>query len=679
MKSIVYISILSTILWLSAFNKMIAQPSSMKNIDSLQNKLANNKAEDTTKVNTLNEIAKNYYAINPNLGLQTGRSALLMAQRINYKQGIALAHNSIGLNYWSMANYSAAMKNLMYSLDIYQEIRDTAGIVRIRGNIGLIYFMSGMANKGIEQQLLVKSIDTKYKDSTLQIMNLVNIAGGYRELKDYKRSLQYYDDAIKLKDKFNAKEYDYHLFLNRAMTLAKLNEYEEAFLELNKARIAKSNFGMSDKYREIMWDAEYSGLIITYFADTNRNKNRIKEFEQNKANLLSDANIKLKSTIEFFKSIQAINELKNCCLNYADYFKLLGNKDSAYYYLELGYELKDTIEARNSIEIIRLIDVEREISMQKNEILRQNDNNSYYRIASYTILVFACILIVFIVYLIKTIAKNKTLNATLKEKNDEITQTNTELEALVNELSEKQIQIAEANDKLNMANQAKDKFFSIISHDLRSPFSGIIGLSDLLANDFDRIPKDEIQNISKAINTASKNTFAMLNSLLEWAKMQLGAIQFNPSPCSVQSNLDRVVNSLQSIATAKNIQLWSDVSEDFIITVDADMIDAVVRNLTINAIKFTNPGGRIIITIFQDNNNAKFCIKDNGVGMSQNTINDLFKTEKVITTKGTNSEVGTGLGLLLCKEFIDIHRGHIWAESEVGKGTTFYFTIPISE
>ena len=410
MKSFVYIPILSVIVWLAAISEMIAQPSSMKNIDSLQKALDNTKAEDTTKVNILNEISRNYYAINPTMGLQTGRKALTMAQRLNFKPGVALAHNSIGLNYWMLAKYSNALKNLLYALDLYEEIKDTVGIVKIRGNIGLIYYLSGMVERGIEQQLIVNSIDAKFKDSTAQIMNLINIAGGYREMKDYNQSLHYYDEAMKLKDEFNAKEFDYHLLLNRAMTLAKLNQYESAFKSLDQARIAKNNFGMSDKYREIMWDAEYAGLIVSYFVDTNSSKNKIKEFEQNKATLLVGANRKLKSTIEFFKSIQAINELKNSCLNYAEYFKLQGNIDSAYYYQELGYQLKDTIAARNSIETIRLIEVEREIAKQKNEILRQNESNSYYQIASYSILIFACILIIFIVYLIKTITKNKILS-----------------------------------------------------------------------------------------------------------------------------------------------------------------------------------------------------------------------------------------------------------------------------
>lgn len=679
MKSFVYILILSTVLLLSVFSEMNAQPSSIKKNDSLQKVLNNTKAEDTTKVNILNEISRNYYAINPNLGLQTGRSALFLAQRINFKQGIALAHNAIGLNYWMLAKYSNALKNLLYALDLYEEIKDTAGIVKIRGNIGLIYLLSGMVEKGIEQQLIVSKIDTKYMDSTAQIMNLVNIAGGYRELKEYHRSLHYYDEAMKLKDKFNAKEFDYHLYLNRAMTLAKLNQYELAFRSLNQARIAKNNFGMEDKYREIMWDAEYGGLIVTYLIDTNRNKNRIKEFEQNKATLLADANRKLKSTIDFFKSIQAINELKNSYLNYAEYFKLRRKMDSAYYYQELGYQLKDTIEARNSVETIRLIEVEREIAKQKNEILRQNDYNSYSRAASYFIIVFVCVLIIFIVYLMKAISKNRILNATLKEKNNEITQTNTELEAIVSELSEKQIQIAQANDKLHLANQAKDKFFSIISHDLRSPFTGIIGLSDLLSNDFDRIPKSELQNISKAINSAAKNTYAMLNSLLEWAKTQMGAMKFSPSECTAQTRIECVVQSLINTAKAKDILINYDNNGKILINCDAEMINIVLRNLISNSIKFTNPGGRIMVAVIRENDYAKFCVKDNGIGMRQEIINDLFKVEKVITTKGTNSEVGTGLGLLLCKEFIDIHKGRIWVESEVGNGTTFCFTIPISE
>ena len=679
MKYSIIIIVASLIVWLAAATETIAQPSSQVIIDSMQKELSKAKNEDTTRVSILNQIAFNYYAIDPQKGLSYARQALRLAQKLQHKTGIALAHNCIGLNYWSSANYSAAMKNLRYALEIYQEVNDTAGIVKIRGNIALIYFMANMPTHGIQQLLTVKNINPKYKDTTARIMNLVNIAGGYRELKDYTRSLQYYNDAIREKTLLNVNKFDFHIYLNRAMTLAKLRDYNTALQDLNIARKIKSNFGMGDKYVHNMWDSEYSGLIINYFADTLKHKSIIPEFERNKKSILSETQKRIEATIEFYQMIQAPNEVKNSYFNYSALFRLLKNSDSALHYYTLANEITDSIIHKNAMEVVRLIDVDKEIAMQKNEILRESKYNHYYRIAIAIGIIFIIIMAIGILYQIKIINRNKILNATLNEKNEQIMQTNTELEIIVNQLSEKQLQIAEVNNKLHEANKSKDKFFSIISHDLRSPFSGLIGLSDLLANDVERIPQSELQNIGRAINSAAKNTFAMLNSLLEWAKTQMGVLKYNPSDTTADEILKSAAASLTSIANAKGIHLQYDTAEEISLLCDADMISTVLRNLITNAIKFTNPGGRILATAIRDTGCVKFCIKDNGVGMSQEIINDLFKTEKVITTKGTNSEVGTGLGLLLCKEFIDMHRGSIWAESQIGQGTTFFFTIPISE
>ena len=222
----------------------------------------------------------------------------------------------------------------------------------------------------------------------------------------------------------------------------------------------------------------------------------------------------------------------------------------------------------------------------------------------------------------------------------------------------------------------KDTFFSIIAHDLRGPFNGIIGLSELLLEKDNRLDDKETNQFIQLINQSSKETYSLLENLLTWAQSQTGSINFYPQKLEVISVTNKTINLLSNIANNKNITIYSEIEENQYVTADENMLETIFRNLISNAIKFTETNGEIIVSMKKENNQTLFSIKDNGIGMDAERISNLFAINYRYTTEGTDAEKGTGIGLMLCKEFVEKHEGEIWAESEKGKGSTLNFTIP---
>jgi len=240
--------------------------------------------------------------------------------------------------------------------------------------------------------------------------------------------------------------------------------------------------------------------------------------------------------------------------------------------------------------------------------------------------------------------------------------------------SEEALRISESN--LRESNVSKDKFFSIIAHDLRGPFNAIIGFSELLRTDFDTFSDSEKRTMIRNIHDASLSTFKLLENLLEWSRIQTG--RSKPKPVSV--DLSNIVNTsmtfLKPQSEKKNIKLFSGIHFGTLAFCDENMLTTVIRNLISNAIKFTNPGGEVRISAIPEENHVEVVVSDNGIGIQPENLEKLFQLDESFKTGGTDGERGTGLGLLLCKEFIEINQGRIWATSKVGKGSQFCFILP---
>ncbi|MFP4544507.1 MAG: response regulator [Candidatus Kapaibacterium sp.] len=265
---------------------------------------------------------------------------------------------------------------------------------------------------------------------------------------------------------------------------------------------------------------------------------------------------------------------------------------------------------------------------------------------------------------IELISRVKT-HVKLKLSNDAIKEYNSRL--------------LETRDKLQNANASKDKFFSIISHDLRGPFSGFIGLSELLADEIEILEPKEISNIAQSMNTAAKRLFNLLENLLEWSRTQMGRMEYYPMNIDIAEAADRAIQLMQNNIEDKKISVSSNVKKGLQVMADNNMLNTIFRNLLGNAIKFTPAGGEIEISAEMNGNTVHISVKDSGIGISENDIKKLFRIDQKFSTPGTNNEYGTGLGLILCRELVEKQGGSISAVSEKGKGSAFTFTLPAIE
>ena len=260
----------------------------------------------------------------------------------------------------------------------------------------------------------------------------------------------------------------------------------------------------------------------------------------------------------------------------------------------------------------------------------------------------------------------------------DIRQLNLMMDAVWKVVQRKKIEeeLKESEARLRELNFTKDKFFSIIAHDLKNPFNCIIGYSDLMVEQIQEKNYEEIDEYARIIQKSSLQAMDLLANLLEWSRLQTGKIKFNPESIEIAALINEVTELLIPSAQQKSISISKEVQQNISVIVDKYMISTILRNLISNAIKFTNPGGKIVISAEHKQNELMITVSDNGVGIPKDTLEKLFQLGESNSTTGTQNEKGTGLGLLLCKDFVEKHEGKIWAESEHGKGSIFKFILP---
>jgi signal transduction histidine kinase len=237
-------------------------------------------------------------------------------------------------------------------------------------------------------------------------------------------------------------------------------------------------------------------------------------------------------------------------------------------------------------------------------------------------------------------------------------------------------QIQDLNIQLEKLNADKDRFMTILSHDLKSPFTSILGFLELLSSGIRKYDINQIESHVNTINEAAKNTFHLLEDLLMWTRAHSGKIPFNPQIHVLSELYENLGEILKPVANAKKISMEFIDPGDLSVRADKNMFKAVMRNILTNAIKFTMPGGFVRIKVDKESTGIRISVADNGVGINPDRISSIFDISKIQPTTGTAGEKGSGLGLLLCREFIEKHGGTIWVTSEQGKGSTFSFTLP---
>ena len=237
-------------------------------------------------------------------------------------------------------------------------------------------------------------------------------------------------------------------------------------------------------------------------------------------------------------------------------------------------------------------------------------------------------------------------------------------------------EIEKHREQLKDLNASKDRFFSIIAHDLRNPIAGFLNLTEVLTNNFDVFSEKESKEFIDVMNQASKQLYNLLENLLQWSRAQTGSITYEPKFVSVKRMVNETIDALMINIENKNIKVNLNVDEKTIVFVDENMITTVIRNLLSNAIKFSHPEGAIAIRCNVDEESVELSVIDNGVGIPKEAQSRLFKIDQSISTQGTSHEKGTGLGLILCKEFVEKNRGEISVDSDLNKGSAFTIKLP---
>ncbi len=235
------------------------------------------------------------------------------------------------------------------------------------------------------------------------------------------------------------------------------------------------------------------------------------------------------------------------------------------------------------------------------------------------------------------------------------------------------------NEELLKLNAEKDKYFSIIAHDLRSPFNSFLGLTQIMAEELEDLTMDEIQKFAVSMRNSATNLFRLLENLLEWSRIQQGLIPFRPNKVLLLPIMNESIEMVVEFAKNKNIDIVYEIPHQLEVFADTNILQTILRNLVLNAVKFTNKNGDILISAKATNENScVISIRDNGIGMDQKRIDNLFRMDITTSRNGTEGETSTGLGLIICRDFIEKHGGKLWIESEVNQGSCFYFSLPIA-
>nr|HPI70501.1 HAMP domain-containing sensor histidine kinase [Tenuifilaceae bacterium] len=300
------------------------------------------------------------------------------------------------------------------------------------------------------------------------------------------------------------------------------------------------------------------------------------------------------------------------------------------------------------------------------ELLKKNEEIQSLTILRQRNLIFLWIAIfILLVAVIGTIYYNllskKKVNALLSEKNEELKEAN--------------VKLLKSEENLKELNTAKDKFFSIIAHDLKNPFNTLLEISELLSANIHSYTKDEIQERSQIIHDSTLSLYKLLDNLLNWSRSQLDSIVYQPELFPLLPEVNQEIKLIETFSDRKNVKISVRIADHIMVFADKHVIGIVLRNLINNAVKFSHIDGKVMVSADEKGDMVEVAVTDNGVGMDREELDKLFKLDQSFTTKGTANETGTGLGLILCKEFIEKNGGKIWVSSTKEKGSTFFFTL----
>lgn len=684
-------------------------------VDSLSRLLENPKVQDTARVNLLIESAKAYLKRNLDTAFIQFSKAQDLAQKINYTNGIINGINGIGICYWYQNKPELTIKTFHQALALAQKAKNNTLQTKVAGNLGSYFSVLGITDSAMYFHLMAVNTGKDIPEKNIYAKALSDLGMIYYNRGKYMEAIEKYIEA---NNQFEASKsyrdltisyiklgmfyYDFHDFNKSATYYRKALIANKLHNDISLEPDILQNLGLL--YFEIKKDYDSAAILLNKalkMAMMNGNKD-VELFAKSNLGNISYEKKDYPTAIRYYLGVMespffnSRNKLKAAVLTtLGGAFFHVGDIEKARRYTQDGLQLSEQqnyvlyqksayktlsdIAARqkdyktaydNAIRYATLQDtlgnteVRRKVAeamftnalqQKENEnLLLQKDikikhktirNQQLFIVIAAIILVLGSLLFLVIV---RNNRKQRAMNQVLDQKNKE----------------------------LQELNQTKAKLYSVIAHDLRSPFSALLGILTELDENFEKYDEEAKHKMVNSLKRSSHNAFNLLVNLLDWTRFQRDNIEVHPAEINIKGIIREVLVILLSRAEAKNQSLNDESDESLQIYTDPDILKSVLLNLTNNAIKFSRNGGVVTVRASRQNHDIRFEVADTGIGIPQEEIAGLFKIDMKFQRLGTAKEPGTGLGLLMCKEFVGLLGGEIGVESKPDVGSVFWFTIP---
>ena len=651
--------------------------SGQNRIDSLENQLKGN-LSDTAKVRTLVNLSSDYQYVDFGKSRNYGKEALELAEKLDITDYKMLAFRNIGTLYTSMGDYSSALRYDNLSLENSLALNDSANISRDYNNIGNGYYDLGEYDDAYFYFTQSYRISSAIQHKFRMLVALHNVGRVFKELGQYDRALDHLNLSKKMSIEQNDKEGIAFAYDEIGDVMLRKNQIDSAIITLTTALAYTRDLEvyvlephtLSKMATAYLAKGDYEKALAYYDSaqvlhTKTDNKFGFAQLELGRGIVFSkekkydQALTKIERSLEIahelnarileiqcYSQLSSIWEMKQEYKKSLHYFKLYKHLEDSLFSQEMqGKLFRDQIQFATEARDSKIAALSEAQSQQRGELKRKDFVRNI-------LVVVMALSVILLISVYRSGQRRRQINTLLLSHQDEMEKRSEELERL---------------------NQVKDKFFSIISHDLRSPINALAGLLDLL--DKGAISNAELPNHVKEIKARFNHTRTLLNNLLDWTLLQMDKLNLQPAKIDIRSIAEENIQLLNSVH-GKHISLVNEVPAQTIAFADSNTVNLVIRNLITNAIKFTNDGGVVTVKGKMKSNEILITVHDNGVGMKPEVLSMLFDKTAPYTTRGTANEKGTGLGLILCKEFVEKNGGKIWVESEEDKGSTFYFTLP---
>lgn len=602
--------------------------------------------QDTAYINSIAKLAYLYYALDADSLFFYAHKSFTLSQKINYQKGIAESLRQIGNGYMLTGDFNQSLLYYQQSLTAAQNINDKRLICHAISNIGISYVNIGKYDDALEYSTKAYNQALQLGDSLRQAGELSNLAEIYAYKKNYAKAFGFAHKSLEL------------------ATILK-NDYYVAFLSNTLGGILYNNL----EYNEAL---KYYQQSLDYYIRTNdqlgitNTKLYIAKVYFKQSNYKQALTLARESLL-LAQAKKGKKDIADASQTLADIYETLGDYKMAFQNLKTAKSVNDSLF--NDETQKKLFELQAKYKYEQETVALKDDQAKKDLLNEHTLqnqklqIVIAALLIftlgVIIIALYQSRAEKQLRNKVLEEKNIEISRQKEEIEKQATQL--------------RVSNGQKDKLFSVIAHDLRSPFITLQGLLTLFKDGV--LPVEKVTELMVQLNVNVDYTVNLVTNLLQWASSQMNGITVNPVTFKLNSLLDEVLEGMRQPAADKKITILNTtVTTDLFVFADKDMVQLVARNLLSNAVKFCRPGDSITVIAEQKNDYIEVCVADTGCGIAPEALQKINSGEST-TTFGTSREKGTGLGLLLCKDFIWRNNGTFSIESELGKGSRFYFTL----